>query len=90
MTIMELDELAATHDLWNFEIGAGHRRSCNIRYELVLRRTIGSLGEIIVRVDTDLGNITKRELVIADKENDNEVRINLTDEQLKDLAFMIN
>lgn len=90
MTISKLSELAATHDLWNFEIGSGSRRFSYIHYELELRRTIGSLGVIIVRIDADSCDIVKRELVIADKENNKEVTINLTDDQLKDLAFMVN
>ena len=90
MTIMELDTLAATHGLWNFDVDSTARRRWIGGNELHLRRKIGSLGVIIARVDVETKKLIGSELVVVDEKNDTEVRIDLTEQQLKDLAFMLD
>ena len=89
MTIMELDTLATKYDLWEFEVDSTARRRWMSGNEFYLRRKIGSIGVIIVRVDMKTLKLIGSELVVKDEKNDNEVTIELTEQQLKDLTSII-
>lgn len=86
MTIMELDTIASTHGLWNFEVSFGRRAHEGI----VLRRNVGSVITIVVKIDRYSHEITSRGMYVHVDSNSEPEWYDLTEEQFKELAFFVN
>lgn len=86
MTIMQLDELAATHGLWNFDISTGHRPSEGI----ILKRKVGGVITIVIKINQDTEEIYSRGIYVHTDLSLEPEWYELTDEQIKELSFFIN
>ena len=84
MTIMQLDELAATHGLWNFEVCTGRREG------IILRRKVGSVITIIIKINQNTEEICSKGIYIHTDPSSEPEWYELTMEQLKSLSVFIN
>lgn len=86
MTIMELDTIASTHGLWNFEVSIGRRPNEGV----ILRRKLGSVITIVVKINRYSHEITSRGMYVHVDPSSEPVWYELTEEQFKELAFFVN
>ena len=85
MTVNELDTLACIHGLHNFEVSSGRRPSEGI----ILRRNMADVITIVVKIDRNTKEITSKGIYVQTDPNIQPEWYELTDEQLKDLAFFV-
>ena len=92
MTLHELDKIACMYGLHDFELSQNSRRmrfeDCKFPKTIELRKEFSSLGVIIVEVDQQSYDLVRKELHIRSDGEYEPIIVKLTEEQLKDLAYM--
>lgn len=86
MTISKLDDLAAKHHLWDFDVGIGFRRPSE---GIVLKRKIGDVITLLVKVDEETETITSRGIYVHTNPQGEADWYELTEEQFDKLALAI-